>query len=105
RQFENNGAESNHAAWILGYPIDDDGYNLEVSIDYFDQSTERIHLEYYDGKQYKRLGTLQASQEQLWKSEKYKLPKHILLGEEEIEEESKEEGEKFKATPVPKDHD
>lgn len=79
RIFENNGAESNHAAWTLSQPIQDDGSELSVRIEYFDCSKEPIHLEWFDGNQYRRMGTIPAYNDQKWKTIAFELPKHFFL--------------------------
>lgn len=82
RIFEDNGAESNHAAWVLAQPIFDNGNDLSISVDYFDISNEPIHLEFYDGVKYHRLGTLDNLNDQVWKTAVFGITRS-LLGEEE----------------------
>ena len=82
RMFENNGGESNHAAWVLALPIHDDGESLQLYMDYFDISVEQVHVEYYDGEKYRRLGTLQNQNDQMWKTAVFDIPVSLITKEE-----------------------
>ncbi|MGG1596254.1 ABC transporter ATP-binding protein [Paenibacillus naphthalenovorans] len=78
RPFEAGGS-TKHAAWVLAHPLIDDAEDLTVRVEYFDDNNEDLFLELYDGKEYVRIGSLKAENDNGWKVGIFAVPKHLIV--------------------------